>query len=273
MGIDVSGPIDWLEMNRANWDARVPHHTDSAWYDIPGFVAGHETLLDFEPDEVGDVRNKTLLHLQCHLGLDTLSWARRGAIVTGLDFSQPALDVAALTAGKAGVDTANFVLANVYDAAEALAGQTFDIVYSSVGSLQFLPDLQSWGRVVAELVAPGGFCYVVEGHPLVHFVDDDGRSLRGNYFSREATVLDETSYADPNAALASSTSVEWVHHTAEVISALGGAGLRVEFLHEHDWTSYQLLPVLTHTGNGHWSFPEGSPRIPLRYSLRAAKDR
>ena len=269
----MSGPADWVEMNRANWNARVPIHVDSTWYDIPAFVAGQDTLCDFEPAEVGDVRGRTLLHLQCHLGLDSLSWARRGALVTGLDFSQPALEVAASVAEQAGASSARFVLANVYDAATVLAGQTFDIVYSSIGSLQFLPDLQRWGQVVAQLVAPGGFCYVVEGHPLVHFVEDDGQTLRGNYFSRDAIVLDETSYADPNAALASSASVEWVHHTADVVSALGGAGLRVEFLHEHDWTSYRILPVLTKRADGHWGFPEGQSRIPLRYSLRATKDR
>ncbi|MGI5151861.1 class I SAM-dependent methyltransferase [Plantactinospora sp. CA-294935] len=273
MGSNVLGPADWLEVNRANWDARVPVHRNSQWYDIAGFVAGQETLRAFEPAEVGDVRDKTLLHLQCHLGLDTLSWARRGATVTGLDFSAPALDVAASVAKRIGTDSARFVLANVYDAATVLAGQIFDIVYTSIGSLQFLPDLQRWGQVVAELVAPGGICYVVEGHPLVHFVGDDGRTLRGDYFSRDAIVLDESTYADPSAPLASSASVEWVHHTAEVVSVLGAAGLRVEFLHEHDWTGYPLLPVLTEQGDGRWGFPPGQPRIPLRYSLRAVKDR
>lgn len=218
------------------------------------------------------MRGKALLHLQCHLGLDSLSWARRGAIVTGLDFSRPALEVAASVAHQIGVGSARFVLGNVYDAAAVLAGQRFDIVYSSVGSLQFLPDLRRWGQVVAELLAPGGFCYVVEGHPLIHFVEDDGRTLRGDYFSREAIVLDESSYANPKAALASSVSVEWVHHTAEVVTALGQAGLRVEFLHEHDWTGYRLLPVLTERGNGQWGFPEGGPKLPLRYSLRAVRD-
>jgi len=269
----VSGPADWLERNRANWDARVPIHITSATYDIPGFVAGRDTLRPYEPDEVGEVRGRTLLHLQCHLGLDTLSWARRGATVTGLDFSRPALDVAASVAAQIGVESARFVLANVYDAAAALVGQTFDIVYSSVGSLQFLPDLARWARVVATLVAPGGFCYLTEGHPFLHFVEDDGRTLRGDYFSRDAILLDEGTYADPGADLASSASVEWVHNTADVVTALGTAGLRVEFLREHDWSWYQILPVLVRHEDGRWRFPDGQPRIPLVYSLRAVKDR
>jgi hypothetical protein len=113
---------------------------------------------------------------------------------------------------------------------------------------------------------------VTEGHPLLHFVEDDGRTLRGDYFSRAAVLLDEGTYANPAAELDSSASVEWVHHTAGVVSALGAAGLRVEFLHEHDWIWYQILPVLTQHDDGRWRFPEGKPRIPLLYSLRASKD-
>lgn len=268
-----SGPNGWLEVNRANWDARVPIHLGSTTYDIPAFVAGQDPLRDYEPDEVGDVRCKSLLHLQCHLGLDSLSWARRGATVTGLDFSRPALDVATSVATQIGVESARFVLANVYDAAAVLDGQSFDIVYTSIGSLQFLPDLARWAQVVALLVAPGGFCYLTEGHPILRFVDDDGRTLRGDYFSRDAIVLDEGTYADPRAALTSSTSVEWVHHTAAVVTALGSAGLRVEFLHEHDWIWYKILPVLEQQMDGRWRFPEGQPRVPLLYSIRATKDR
>jgi SAM-dependent methyltransferase len=270
---NFSGPADWLERNRANWDARVPIHAESRVYDIPAFVAGQDTLRDYEPGEVGDVHGKTLLHLQCHLGLDTLSWARRGATVTGLDFSQPALGVAASVAARIGAESARFVLADVYDAATVLAGQDFDIVYTSIGSLQFLPDIERWARVVATLVAAGGFCYVTEPHPFLYFVEDDGRTLRGDYFSRDAILLDEGTYGNPDPELESSASVEWVHHTANVVSALGAAGLRVEFLHEHDWIWYPLLPVLTQQDDGHWRFPEGQPRIPLLYSLRAVKDR
>lgn len=123
MEAKIAGPSDWLEVNRANWDARVPIQAESKVYNIPAFVAGQDTLRDYEPGEVGDVHGKTLLHLQCHLGLDTLSWARRGAAVTGLDFSQPALDIAASVGAQIGVESARFVFANVYDAATVLASQ------------------------------------------------------------------------------------------------------------------------------------------------------
>jgi len=264
-------PNNWLSTNRANWDARVPTHVASPIYDVSAFVAGQHTLRDFEPAEVGEVGGKTLLHLQCHLGLDTLSWGRRGATVTGLDFSQPALDVAASVAGQIGMTSARFVLANVYDAPTVLAGETFDIVYVSIGSLQFLPDLDRWAAVVAKLVAAGGFCYVVEGHPFLNFVEDDGRTLRGDYFSRDAILLNEGTYTNPSRTLESPASVEWVHNTANVVTALGGAGLRVEFLHEHDWCWYPILPTLVEHDDGRWHFPPGAPHIPLMYSLKAVQ--
>jgi SAM-dependent methyltransferase len=268
----IAGAADWISMNQANWDARVPVHANSRYYDVPAFVAGSDPLRDYEPVEVGDVRGRILLHLQCHIGLDTLSWARRGATVTGLDFSQPALDVAASVAAQIGIESARFVLANVYDAPATLAGQTFDIVYTGIGALQFLPDIERWARVVAALLAPGGFCYVTEPHPLLNFVGDDCRSYKGDYFSPDPIYVNEGTYADPGATLTSPTSVEWIHHTAEVVSALGAAHLRVEFLHEHDWIWYQILPILTKQDDGRWRFPDGQPQIPLLYSLRAVKD-
>ncbi|MFY1635587.1 class I SAM-dependent methyltransferase [Solwaraspora sp. WMMB335] len=275
MGSKSVTPANWLEVNRTNWDARVPVHAKSKVYDIPAFVAGADTLRDYEPDEVGDVRGKTLLHLQCHLGLDTLSWARRGATVTGLDFSQPALDVAVSVAARIGVESARFVLADVYDAVTVLAGKTFDLVYVSIGSLQFLPDIGRWAQVVAALVVPGGFCYLTEPHPLVKLIDDAGTTLTlsGGYFTQDAIMLDEGTYGDPEAELEATASVEWLHHTAEVVSALGAAGMCVEFLHEHDWIWYPIFPGLTRRNDGRWRFPEGQPSIPLLYSLRAAKHR
>src|SRR6185437_14599748 len=158
---------DWLELNRAYWDERVPLHADSTFYDVPGFLAGDDTLRAFEPEQVGDVRGRSLLHLMCHIGLDTLSWARRGARVTGLDFSPPAVETAADLARKAGIKGARFVLADIERAGEALNGQSFEIVYTGAGVLQWLPDLECWARTVADLVAPGGFFYLADYHPFI----------------------------------------------------------------------------------------------------------
>ncbi|MET7484476.1 class I SAM-dependent methyltransferase [Streptomyces sp. NPDC005538] len=249
---------DWRAANRANWDERVPIHVAGPFYDLPGFVAGRDTLRDFELAEVGDVTGKTLLHLQCHIGLDTLSWYRRGAVVTGLDFSAPAVDVARDLAARIGAAAdARFVTADVYDAVAALDGQTFDTVYTGFGALCWLPDITRWAQTAAALVAPGGFLYLAEFHPFADVLAEDGRSIEGDYLRRAPIVVDEPgTYADPGALTSATLTVEWRHGIGDVVSALAAAGLRVEFLHEH--------------GHGHFRLPEGLG-VPQVYSVRAAK--
>ncbi|GAQ59560.1 class I SAM-dependent methyltransferase [Streptomyces acidiscabies] len=248
---------DWLAVNRANWDERVPIHAAGSFYDLPSFVAGRESLQGFEVDEVGDVRGKSLLHLQCHIGLDTLSWARRGAVVTGLDFSPAAVAVAGELAGRVGADTARFVTADVYDAVEAVGGERFDIVYTGFGALCWLPDIAGWARTVAALVAEGGFLYLAEYHPVAELLADDGVTVESDYFRREPFVVDAPgTYADAAASMDATLTVEWRHGVGEVVSALAAAGLRVEFLHEHD--------------RGHFRLPAGRG-VPRVYSVRAAK--
>ncbi|MFJ9690910.1 class I SAM-dependent methyltransferase [Kitasatospora sp. NPDC101183] len=248
---------DWQAANRANWDERVPIHTSGSFYDLPGFVEGRESLQDFEPAEVGEVGGKALLHLQCHIGLDTLSWARRGAAVTGLDFSEPAVEAARGLAERIGQAQARFVTADVYEAVEALDGRTYDIVYTGMGALCWLPDLDRWARLVADLLAPGGFLYLAEFHPVADLLTEDGRSFEADYFHHAPMVLDEPgTYADLDAPMAATVTVQWQHGIGEVVSALAAAGLRLDFLHEHD--------------HGHYRLPAG-PRVPLVYTLRATK--
>ncbi|MFI5527385.1 class I SAM-dependent methyltransferase [Kitasatospora sp. NPDC051853] len=250
-------PTGWREANRANWDERVPVHLAGPFYDVPGFVAGRDTLHAFEPAEVGDVQGRTLLHLQCHIGLDTLSWARRGATVTGLDFSAPAVEVARGLAAEIGAGDAEFVTADVYEAVEALGGRTFDTVYTGYGALCWLPDLDRWARTAAALVRPGGFVYLAEFHPFADLLGEDGRTVEGDYFLHGPTVVDEPGgYADPESSSAATLRYQWTHGVGQVVSALVAAGLRVEFLHEHD--------------DGHFRLP---PRrgVPLIYTVRASK--
>ncbi|MFI9788988.1 class I SAM-dependent methyltransferase [Kitasatospora sp. NPDC051984] len=248
---------DWATANRANWDERVPVHVGGAFYDVPAFVAGAEVLRDFELAELGDVTGKRLLHLQCHIGLDTLSWARRGALVTGLDFSEPALVEAAQLAKRIGTDSARFVTSDVYGAVEALGGETFDIVYTGMGALNWLPDLARWARTVAALTSPGGFVYLSEFHPVAELVAEDGRTMVEDYFDRAPAVVDEPgSYADRDATMTATRTVQWRHGIGDVVSALAAADLHLEFLHEH--------------AHGHFFLPPG-PRLPLVYSLRASR--
>ena len=262
---------DWRALNRANWDARVPVHATSRFYDVPGFVGGHSALRDFELAEVGDVSGRTLLHLQCHIGTDTLSWARLGATVTGLDFSGPALETARSIAEQIGATDARFVEADVYDAATALEGRTFDIVYTGLGALCWLPDIERWARTVAELIAPGGCLYLVEFHPVTDMFDEDARTVRFDYFDAQAQVWDnDHTYTDGDKLEAATVTHQFAHTLGSIVSSLIAAGLRLEFLHEFDFTMFPRFAELEQHAGG-FSFPAGQPRLPLLYSLRATK--
>ncbi|WP_405714127.1 MULTISPECIES: class I SAM-dependent methyltransferase [unclassified Streptomyces] len=269
-------PADWREANRALWDERVPIHVSSDYYDLESFRAGKDALRDFELAEVGDVTGKTLLHLQCHIGVDTLSWARHGAAqVVGLDFSEPAVETARALAGEIGLgqDRAAFVAADVHDAAEAVPDSSYDIVYTGIGALNWLPDIRRWAETAASLVAPGGFLYLAEFHPMTDCLDDDtGTKVDYDYFSRDAWV-DETpgTYADFEAPTVHNRSVEWQHPIGEVVSALAAAGLRIEFLHEHDASLFARFPTLERQSDGFYRFPADRPRIPLMYSIKASR--
>ncbi|MFC7218079.1 class I SAM-dependent methyltransferase [Streptomyces polyrhachis] len=271
-------PDDWLVANRAMWDERAPIHAASDFYDIPAFLAGRDPLRDFERAEVGDVTGRSLLHLQCHLGLDTLSWARHGAArVVGLDFSEPAVDTARELARELGLgqDRAAFVAADVHEAAAAVPDPAYDIVYTGGGALCWLPDLEHWAQTAASLVAPGGFLYVAEFHPLTDVLDGPtGSRVEHDYFNRDAWIDDTPgTYADLGAATVDNRSAEWQHPIGEVVSAVAAAGLRIDFLHEHDLTLFQRFETLRPQDDGTFRFPPGAPRVPLMYSLKASRPR
>ncbi|MEU9113599.1 methyltransferase domain-containing protein [Streptomyces sp. NPDC048483] len=273
-----TGPDGWREANRAMWDERVAIHTASDYYDQDGFRRARDVIRDFEIAEVGDVTGRTLLHLQCHFGQDTLSWAHRGAAhVVGLDFSEPAIEAARDMAAELGYgpDRASFVAADVYDAAEAVPDASYDIVYTGIGALNWLPDLVRWAETAASLIAPGGFLYLAEFHPLCDALDEaTGSRITYDYFSR-APWVDETpgTYTDFDAPTVNNRSVEWQHPLGDVITALAGAGLRIDFLHEHDMTMFERFGALRRTDDGYYRFPDDRPRIPLMYSLKAGRPR
>jgi SAM-dependent methyltransferase len=261
---------EWRETNRVWWDERVPIHVGSRFYDVEGFLAGERALFDFVVDEVGDVAGATLVHPQCHFGLDTLSWARLGARVTGLDFSAPAIAAARDVAARAGIDDAEFVQADVYDAPARLGGRRFDVVFTGMGALNWLPDVEGWGRVMVELLAPGGRFYIAEGHPFVDVFAHDALTVTHPYFKPEGFVWDDDggSYADPNAATTHNRTIEWSHGLGAVVSALAQAGLRIEWLHEHPYTFAMGWPFLEREGRV-WRLPADVPSLPLMYSLLA----
>jgi SAM-dependent methyltransferase len=264
--------VDWLGLNRANWDDRVPVHLASDLYDLAGFRAGRDSLSPFELADAGDVTGKRLLHLQCHIGLDTLSWARHGALATGLDFSAPAIEAARSLAGELGIP-ASFVVSDVYDAVAALEGQRFDIVYVSIGSLVWLPDVPRWAHTAAALLAPGGFLYLVDGHPFAGILDRaTGAMVTDDYFDGAPQVIDwPWSYTGKSSPLAHQRNVQFQHTVGEIVTAIAGAGLRIEFLHEHDFDVFQRFDSLQPQGDGSYRLPPGRPRIPMLLSLRASR--
>lgn len=176
----------YFAVNRALWDAWTPIHERSAFYDVDAFRAGQLTLNSIEREQLEDVTGKQLLHLQCHFGLDTLSWARLGAEVTGVDFSERAIALARRLASEAGIP-ATFVCTNVYDLPLTWAAR-FDLAYASYGAIPWLPDLTAWARVIARSLRMGGSFHVIEFHPLVGMLDEDGHTLKYPYFAQTGAV-------------------------------------------------------------------------------------
>ena len=264
--------VDWLGLNRANWDDRVPVHLASELYDLAGFRAGRDSLRPFELAEAGDVSGKRLLHVQCHIGLETLSWARHGALATGLDFSVPAIEAAGSLAAELGI-AATFVVSDVYDAVAALEEQRFDIVYASLGSLVWLPDVPRWAQTAAALLEPGGFLHLVDVHPFAQIFDDAiGAVVTYDYFDDSPQVNDwPWSYTGRSTPLAHQRNVQFQHTVGEIVTAIAGAGLRMEFLHEHDFDEFQRFESLQRQTDGSYRLPPGRPRIPMLLSLRASR--
>ncbi|MBW2256613.1 MAG: class I SAM-dependent methyltransferase [Deltaproteobacteria bacterium] len=263
--------------NRDNWDDRVAIHWDSTEYDAGGFIADPTRLSDvvaFDRDYLGDVNGKRLVHLQCHIGKDTLSWARLGAEVTGVDFSEAGIAAARRLSAESGTP-GRFVLSEVYDA-PAVLGERFDIVYTGVGALNWLPDITGWARVVAALLEPGGTLYLREGHPMLwglEWREDGGDALvvRFPYFETVDPVSwDEDSTYAGDGKVAHTRTYEWNHGIAEIITALMDAGLTLTALREHRSLEWQGQPHMERGDDGLWRLPEHQrDLVPLMYSLTA----
>lgn len=261
----------WRDLNRAWWDERVPLHVGSELYDVEGFRAGRQTVEPFEIELLGDVSGLRLAHLQCHFGLDTLGWARLGASVVGLDFSQPAVDAANGLAADTGLD-ARFVCADVYDAVEALGGDQFDVVYTGLGALNWLPDLDRWADVVTALIRPGGRLLLSEFHPFSHVFADEDLTVAYDYFTDEPLDWhDEGSYAAPGTATAHNDTVEHQHGVGEILTELLARGLRITAFEEYDHTLFPRFPDLVQAADGTYRQPPGRPRIPLMFALVAER--
>lgn len=264
-----------FRVNRARWDELVPIHLRSPDYRVAAFKAGEDHLHPIEAAEIGAIAGKRLLHLQCHFGLDTLCLARRGAVVTGLDFSPAAIAAARSLAAETGIP-AGFVDGNLYDAPTLLA-ERFDIVYVSWGALNWLPDISRWANVVADMLETGGFLYLLEGHPAAMALAQEGPAApilpTYDYFQHPEPLVSfaPTSYTGDPDPVAHTEMHEWIHPLGAVVTALIEAGLVLDWLREHDRVAWQLFPCLEEGSDHMWRMPAGRPSLPLAYSIRARR--
>ena len=254
---------DYLEMNRAGWDRRAKAHFESAFYDVPGCLAGGCSLREIELAALGDVTDKKLLHLQCHFGLDTLSLARRGAVCTGVDLSPVAIDQARTLAEQAGLD-AEFVCSDVY-AFERSRPEPYDIVFTSYGALCWLPDLDRWAGIVAANLAVGGMIHLVEFHPVIDLLEGYA------YFTRPAPdVEEEGTYTEDGEAVKAELAT-WTHPISSVINALIGAGIEIEHVNEFPFSPYDCFEGLQEQAPGRFTMSHRGNAVPLVYSVKGRK--
>jgi len=259
--------------NRDLWDELADVHL-KAYQEVAMLRDGAEVLDEIELEDVGDVRGKSMLHLQCHIGTDSLAWVRHGAIVTGLDFSEKSIVCADRLCDELGLE-ARFVHSNLYDAREAIDG-TFDIVYTSKGVLCWLRDIEEWGRIIAHFLKPGGVFYLMETHPFLNVLEEEPPgelAFAYRYFHGDDPTVwdqDDPDYADGN-YVPRNPSYEWEWTVSDIVGSLLNAGLRVEHLGEYEKLFFKMYPSMT-AEDGRWfRFPKYAGQLPLLMTMRARK--
>ncbi|MFC2102846.1 class I SAM-dependent methyltransferase [Bacteroidota bacterium] len=259
----------YFEVNKQAWNNKVPFHLKSELYDLEGFKKGNTSLKFIELAELGNVINKSMLHLQCHFGQDSLSWQRLGAQVTGVDFSDEAIKSARLLNDELNLD-AKFICSNIYDIEKDL-DEKFDIVFTSYGTIGWLPDLKEWGRLISRYLKPGGIFYIVEFHTVLWMFDDNFTELKYSYFNKEEIKEEaEGTYADLNAPL-KQTEYGWNHPLSDIINSLIENGLQIEFLHEFPFSVYNVFANTVQGEDGWWRIKGLENTIPMMYSIKAQK--
>lgn len=260
---------NYFKVNRATWNDKVGIHAQSDMYDLEAFKKGKSSLMPYELDALGDVAGKSLLHLQCHFGQDTLSWSRMGAKCVGVDISDEGIKLARQLNAELDED-ALFICGNVLDTS-SMVSETFDIVFTSYGVIGWLPDLKPWGQMIAERLKNGGTFFMAEFHPIVWMFDYLGEKPMLKYgYMQDAVIYEEYegTYANMGSKMVSK-EYGWNHGLGEVISALTEAGLHIEYLKEHDESPYNVLPELIKTDSGMYVTKE--KLYPLIFTLKATK--
>ncbi|KRP09620.1 MAG: methyltransferase type 12 [Sphingobacteriales bacterium BACL12 MAG-120802-bin5] len=258
---------DYLIKNRELWNNRAPVHFNSSFYDVEGFLRNTDSLKALEKELIGDVTDKQILHLQCHFGQDSISLEKRGAIVTGVDFSTTAIELAKKLNDMAGTHV-RFIESDVYSLHQQL-DEKFDMVYTTFGVLGWLPDLTRWAQTVARFLKPGGRLVLAEFHPVVWMFDDQFRELIYDYSSQEPIIEQtEQTYA-ADAKLTTGTSYSWNHGIGDVVEALTAAGLFLRSLKEYDYSPHNCFANTIEFESGKFRIQHLKAKIPMCYSILA----
>lgn len=260
---------NYLEINKNSWNKKTESHLTSEFYDVEGFLNGKSSLNEIELNLLGDLKGKSVLHLQCHFGQDTISLSRLGAKATGIDLSDKAIESADKLAIEANSD-AQFICSDVYDLPNHLQGE-FDIVYTSYGTIGWLPDLDKWAKVISKFLKPGGRFIFVEFHPVVWMFDDNFEKVGYRYFNSGAII--ETlsgTYADKNADITQSY-VMWNHDLSEVVNSLIKNGLEINSLDEFDYSPYNCFNHTIEFEPNKYRISHLDNKIPMVYSIAATK--
>lgn len=271
---------EYAQVNRAHWDSRAAAHAASAGYDVARLISGERRLSDvvaFDEPRLGSLEGLEGVHMQCHIGTDTLSLSRLGARMHGLDLSPASLEQARRIAREAGEDI-TYVEAQVYDAPAVLGEGRFDLVYTGIGAIGWLPDIDRWGAVVRSLLRPGGMLFMREGHPMLFAIDEVRAAADGlvcaeyPYFETVEPFVDESegTYVETAEHLPASRNLSWNHGLGEIVMALISRGMVVELLEEHDSVPWEALPGrMLGIGGGEWRLADRPERLAHSYTLRA----
>lgn len=261
--------MDYLNINKKLWDAKTNIHFDSDFYDVKSFIEGKDSLNSIEKELLGDLKGKSVLHLQCHFGMDTISLARYGAIATGVDLSGEAISRARDLANKLEVDT-KFIESDVYQLPEKL-NEKFDIIYTSYGVLGWLPDMEKWATIVNHFLKPGGKLVLVEFHPVVWMFSYDFSKIEFSYIDEKPIIEEsEETYTDGGNHI-KSKSVEWNHSLSKVINSLLKVGLTLMNFEEYDYSPYNCFENTIEKEGGKYQIKGLEEKIPMVYSVVVQK--
>ncbi|MDP4263384.1 MAG: class I SAM-dependent methyltransferase [Bacteroidota bacterium] len=276
----------YFSANKELWNQRTAVHKDSSFYDVAGFRAGKNTLTPIELEEVGDVKGKSLLHLQCHFGLDTMSWSRLGAKCTGVDLSDDAINIAREINKETKLD-AKFVCCNVYDlhpenkessqvsppigGGDLEGAAAFDIVFTSYGTIGWLPDLNKWAEIISYYLKPGGMFYMADFHPVIWMFDDEFTHIKYYYDNRETIITENYGTYTNRKAPITGKEYGWNHGISEILNALINQGLEIQQFNEFMYSPYPNFSNTIQGDEGHWYIKGMEGKIPMVYSIKAIK--